>query len=128
MNKFKPSVYDVQLRPNDFDWSMQLNNSIYVQILEVGRWKWAEKNQLNFIDSKIIAVVSSLNIEYLKPIEWNPVKCIQIKTNLVKMEFYSVSLSQIIEDDGVIVTKAKVRLAMYDSNTKSVLPVKKALI
>jgi len=127
MKNYLPSEYEVQLRPNDFDWSLQLNNSVYLQILEIGRWKWAEQNKLNFVDCDIAAVVSSINIEYLKPVDWNPVATIIIKTELTKIENYSIFMLQNIEDNASVITTAKVRLAMYDLVKKSVVPVKTVL-
>lgn len=118
MNDFIHSLINVQLRASDFDWSQYVNNSKYLQLLEQGRWHWAENNNLNLIDSKIIGVVSKMNINYLVPIAWNPVKTIFIETKIKVCKKFSIILNQKIIDETKVYADAEVTLTVFNLENK----------
>jgi acyl-CoA thioesterase FadM len=111
----------VALRPNDFDWTGQLNNSIHPQLIEMGRWRWGHANGVDLRDSELVAVVVSLHLDYLRPILWDPVGCVLVRTDLVETTAYSFTLAQDIEHlDGAVLTRGQVRLAMVSRKTKEI--------
>ena len=111
----RENVHTVALRPNDFDWSLQLNNSVYLELFEIGRWQWCLANGIDLKHHNLIGVVVRLEIDYIKPVLWNPVAELNIRTKLLKLELYSIYFQQQLEDlQGKIMTKALLRLALYD--------------
>ena len=108
----------VQLRANDFDWSRHLNNAVYFQLLEQARWSWTNHNNIDLRHSELVGVVSNLEINYLKPIEWDPLQRVKISTKALNISAYSITLSQIIyRNDDKIAADAKLRLALLNIKT-----------
>jgi acyl-CoA thioesterase FadM len=111
----------VELRPNDFDWTGQLNNAIHAQLMEVGRWRWAAANDVDLRGSDLVAVVVSLRVDYLKPVAWDPVRHVAVRTGLAAATPYSFTLSQDIEHpDGTVYARGQVRLALVSRTTQQV--------
>ncbi len=109
----------VPLRPNDFDWSRQLNNAVYPQLLESGRWVWALENCIDLRMESLVGVVSRLELDYLKPVFWDPVATVTVRTGVRNIERFSIYLNQMVEDSGSrTCARARVQLAMYDSAKK----------
>jgi acyl-CoA thioesterase FadM len=108
-------VCSVDLRPNDFDCAGHLNNSVHPQLMELGSWQWGIANGVDLRDGSLVAVVVSLHLDYLKPIEWNPVGRVMVRTDLVEVTAYSFTLTQDIEcEDGMVFSRGRVRLALMD--------------
>lgn len=123
---FIENIHTVPLRPNDFDWSRQLNNSVYLQLLETGRWSWALDNGIDLRESNIVGVVVRIEIDYLRPIFWNPISVLKVRTRVKNIERFSIYLHQSIEDENTnLIADAIVRLAMYDMNNRRVIPIDK---
>lgn len=121
---FIENICTAPLRPNDFDWSRQLNNSVYLQMLEIGRWSWALGNGIDLRDSKLIGVVSRIEIDYLLPVFWNPIATLRVRTQVKNLERYSIFLNQSIEDENDnLIAEAIVRLAIYDTVDRRVIPI-----
>jgi acyl-CoA thioesterase FadM len=109
----------VSLRPNDFDWSQQLNNSVFVELLEIGRWDWSLANGLDLRYSGLVGVVARLELNYLKPVFWNPIATLQVRTKMEKFEQYSIYIRQNLEEtNGVLIAQANLRLALFDSEKR----------
>jgi acyl-CoA thioesterase FadM len=113
-------ITPVSLRPNDFDWSLQLNNSVYLELLEIGRWDWSLSNGLDFRHRSLVGVVVRLEIDYLKPVFWDPLTKLQVRTAGEKLERYSFYLRQKVEDtSGALMADAKLRLALFDKERRA---------
>jgi acyl-CoA thioesterase FadM len=111
----------VELRPNDFDWTGQLNNAVHAQLMEVGRWRWAAANDVDLRYGDLVAVVVSLRVDYLKPVAWDPVRHVAVRTGLAGATSYSFTLSQDIEHhDGTVYATGRVRLALVSRATQQV--------
>ncbi|MBG1266120.1 acyl-CoA thioesterase [Nostoc sp. WHI] len=109
----------VSLRPNDFDWSLQLNNSVFLELLEIGRWSWSLANGIDLRNHHLVGVVIRLEIDYLKPVFWDPTASLKIHTKADKIEYYSFYLQQsITNQDEVLVANAKLRLGLFDKNRR----------
>ena len=109
----------VSLRPNDFDWSQQLNNSVFFELLEIGRWDWSLANGLDLRYSGLVGVVARLELNYLKPVFWNPIATLQVRTKMEKFEQYSIYIRQNLEEtNGVLIAQANLRLALFDSEKR----------
>ncbi|MGW1492014.1 acyl-CoA thioesterase [Streptomyces sp. NPDC002402] len=112
---------EVALRPNDFDWAGHLNNSVYVQLLESGRWEWGIACGGDLRDGSLVAVVLQLRLDYLKAVDWDPLGRLVVRTSLAGRSAYSFSLAQDIErTDGTVVARGRVRLGLVDRETKRV--------
>lgn len=112
----------VSLRPNDFDWSLQLNNSVFLELLEIGRWNWSLANGIDLRNHHLVGVVIRLEIDYIKPVFWDPTASLKIHTKAEKIEHYSFYLQQSIKNqDEVLVANAKLRLGLFDKKRR--LPV-----
>ncbi|NER23616.1 MAG: acyl-CoA thioesterase [Symploca sp. SIO1B1] len=110
----------IPLRPNDFDWSLQLNNSVFLELLETGRWNWCLANNMDLRYHHLVGVVVRIEIDYIKPVYWDPLASLQVSTELEKIEKYSLYLQQTIEDIcGVVIAKAKLRLALFDKERRT---------
>jgi len=113
-------IDSVCLRPNDFDWSSQLNNSVFLELLEIGRWNWCLANNLDMRYHNLIGVVVRIEIDYIKPVFWDPLASLQVRTKVDKIEKYSFYLQQTIEEQcGVVIAKAKLRLGLFDKELRT---------
>ena len=74
-----------------------------------------QQRRIDLKDRRLVAVVVRLEIDYIRPVFWNPVAELNVRTKLLKIESYSVYLEQLIEDafDGIM-AKAVVRLSLFD--------------
>ncbi|MFF8595293.1 acyl-CoA thioesterase [Streptomyces sp. NPDC015220] len=116
-------VSEVALRPNDFDWAGHLNNSVYVQLLETGRWEWGLACGVDLRDSRLVAVVLQLRLDYLRAVDWDPVGRLAVRTSLAERSPFSFTLAQDVErTDGTVVATGRVRLGLVDRDTKRVHP------
>ncbi|MGW2225702.1 acyl-CoA thioesterase [Streptomyces formicae] len=112
---------EVALRPNDFDWAGHLNNSVYVQLLETGRWEWGRAHGGDLSEGTPVAVVLQLQLDYLKAVDWDPVGRLVVRTSLVEQTAYSFTLAQDVErTDGTAVARGRVRLGLVDRDTKRI--------
>ncbi|GAB2445904.1 acyl-CoA thioesterase [Streptomyces incanus] len=112
---------EVALRPNDFDWAGHLNNSVYVQLLETGRWEWGIACGGDPREGELVAVVLQLRLDYLTAVDWDPVGRLVVRTALAGRTAYSFSLTQGIErTDGTVVARGRVRLGLLHRDTKRV--------
>ncbi|MEU4986134.1 acyl-CoA thioesterase [Streptomyces sp. NPDC021969] len=112
---------EVALRPNDFDWAGHLNNSVYPQLLETGRWEWGLAHGVDLRHSPLVAVVLRLQLDYLRTVDWDPVGHLAVRTALAQRSVYSFTLAQdVTEPDGTAVARGLVRLALIDRDTKRV--------
>ena len=129
MNSFKESLLQLPLRAADFDWSKYMNNSKYLQIIEQGRWDWAEINGIDLVHSTLVGVVSNMNINYLVPIGWEPLKGVVVKTKLKEAKHYSIVLKQQIADteSSTIYADATVTLCLFDTIRKKPVKISKAM-
>ncbi|MFT2019764.1 thioesterase family protein [Streptomyces sp. 796.1] len=117
----QPHTCEVTLRANDFDWAGHLNNSVYVQLLESGRWEWGLACGVDLRDSTLVAVVLQLHLDYLRPVEWNPVGRLRVRTSLAERSAYSFTLAQDVERlDGTVVASGRVRLGLVDRDTQRI--------
>lgn len=117
----QPHTCEVTLRANDFDWAGHLNNSVYVQLLESGRWEWGLACGVDLRESTLVAVVLQLHLDYLRPVEWNPVGRLRVRTSLAERSAYSFTLAQDVERlDGTVVASGRVRLGLVDRDTQRI--------
>jgi YbgC/YbaW family acyl-CoA thioester hydrolase len=118
-------VTPVSVRPNDFDWSLLLNNSVYLTLLEVGRWDWSISQGLDFRHGRLVGVVVRLEIDYIKPLFWDPLARLQVRTRGEKIERYSFYLQQRVEDSsGELIADARLRLALFDKEQGKPVAIK----
>ncbi|MFD8206933.1 acyl-CoA thioesterase [Streptomyces sp. NPDC059695] len=112
---------EVGLRPNDFDWAGHLNNSVFPQLLETGRWEWGLANKVDLRDSTLVAVVLQLRLDYLKAVDWDPVGRLFVRTSLAGQTPYSFTLAQdVLLADGTVAARGQVRLGLVDRVTKAI--------
>lgn len=112
---------EVALRANDFDWAGHLNNSVYVQLLETGRWEWGLAYGADAREGSVVAMVLQLRLDYLKAVDWDPVGRLVVRTCLAERSAYSFTLAQDVErPDGTVMARGRVRLALVDRHTKRV--------
>ena len=118
-SQFSDDVIKVSLKSNDFDWSHYLNNSVYPELFETGRWSWGKTNNLDLTHSRYVAVVVRMEIDYLVPVEWNPLEEVNVLTDLDKINEYSFYLNQsVLGLNGTLHAKGYLRLALYDLDQK----------
>ncbi|RSN55664.1 hypothetical protein DMH12_15095 [Streptomyces sp. WAC 04229] len=112
-------VCEVALRPNDFDRAGHLNNSVYVQLLETGRWEWGLAHGADAREGTLVAVVLQLRLDFLRAVDWDPVGRLAVRTSLAGRSPYSFSLAQDVElPDGTVAARGRVRLGLVDRHTK----------
>jgi acyl-CoA thioester hydrolase len=118
---FATDTYLVDLRPNDFDRTGHLDESVHPQLIELGRWRWAHANGIDLRGDELLPVVVSLHLDYLRPIAWDPLGCVVVRTDLVKTTAYSFTLAQSVESpDGTVFTRGWVRLTLVDRATREI--------
>jgi acyl-CoA thioesterase FadM len=119
-------VHEVPLRPNDFDVSGHLNNSAYFEVMEAGRWHWAHANGLDIEGRRLVAVVAELHVEFLRPVQWHPLRRLWVRSRPCEATHYGLVLAQSIEEDvgGTLSTRARVRLALYDISQRRIRPLR----
>lgn len=119
VSEWSDHVSTVGLRANDFDFIGHLNNSVHPQLMEVGRWEWSLANGLDLRTAPIIAVVVSLQIDYLRPIPWDPLGRVLVRTGFAEAKRASFTVRQTIETaDGAVAAVGTVRLAPLDRVTQ----------
>lgn len=124
ISELKEFLCECALRPNDFDWSNHLNNSVYAELFEIGRWQWSLHNGIDYRQSSVVAVVVRLEIDYIKQIEWDPILKVNVRTSIERIENYSFFLNQNIESkEGSVMAKGKLRLALFDRDSKKPIKV-----
>ena len=126
ISDFQDCITKTLLRPNDFDLSWQLNNSVFVELFEFGRWEWAKLNGINLTESELLGVVVRLELDYIKPIFWGFSKQLSVRTSVHKIENYSFHLQQEILDDlDCVYALGSLRLALFDKNERKAVPLTK---
>lgn len=112
---------EVALRPNDFDWAGHLNNSVYVQLLETGRWEWGLAHGVDAREDSVVAMVLQLQLDYVQSVDWDPVGRLVVRTSLADRSAYSFTLAQDVErPDGTVVARGRVRLGLVDRHTRRI--------
>ncbi|MBC3843192.1 4'-phosphopantetheinyl transferase superfamily protein [Streptacidiphilus sp. 4-A2] len=111
---------EVALRPNDFDWAGHLNNSVYPQLLETGRWEWGLANGVDVRNSHLIAVVVQLQLDYLIPVLWDPVGRVAVRTRVADQSPYSFTLAQDVERTDGTTARGRVKLSLIDRDTQQI--------
>ncbi|MFD4606925.1 MULTISPECIES: acyl-CoA thioesterase [unclassified Streptomyces] len=112
---------EVALRPNDFDWAGHLNNSVYVQLLETGRWEWGLAHGVDAREDSVVAMVLQLQLDYVQSVDWDPVGRLVVRTSLAEQSAYSFTLAQDVErPDGTVVARGRVRLGLVDRHTRRI--------
>jgi YbgC/YbaW family acyl-CoA thioester hydrolase len=107
------STYRFAIRANDIDSAGHINNSVYFEAFEAGRWDWANK-YLPDIGHSITAVVSSITVDYLKPIVSRPNEYVDIRTNIHLCQHFSIYFIQKMIIDEKNIATAKVRVVPFD--------------
>jgi len=111
----------VALRSNDFDWAGHINNSVYPELLETGRWEWGRANGAHLRAGPLVAVVLQLSLDYIKAVDWDPLGRVAVRTSLAGLSPYSFTLDQDIEfPDGTLAARARVKLGLIHRETKAV--------
>ena len=110
----------VPLRPNDFDWTGNLNNSVLLEVCESARWQWARANRLDLRTPRVAAVVAAAELRYLRPVPWDPLAQVRVHTDVDDLTFYGITLAQEVHsEDGATLATAVFRLALYDLATRA---------
>jgi YbgC/YbaW family acyl-CoA thioester hydrolase len=109
-------VCTVQVRANDFDWSGSLNNSVYLELFEQGRWSWARRHGMNEATTAFVAVVSEITVQFKVPVRWNPTAIVTVETKLSGYSAYSFCLDQDIYYDKSLSAAGRLRLALVRSD------------
>lgn len=120
-------IREVGLRANDFDTAGYLNSSVYLELFEAGRWQWARTNGLDIGTGPMVSVVADLHVEFLRPVLWDPLGSVLVRTAARTVTHYSVALVQSVEDDGggnPVHARALVKLGLYDLNLRTIRPVR----
>ncbi|OQX06059.1 MAG: hypothetical protein BWK73_31830 [Thiothrix lacustris] len=120
------STYRFAIRANDIDSAGHINNSVYFEAFEAGRWDWASKYLPN-IGHSITAVVSSITVDYLKPIIPRPNEYVDIITNIHLCEYFSIYFNQQMTIDEKNIATAKVRVVPFDIKSSRIISVKSLL-
>lgn len=79
-----------KVRPSDLDSLGHVNNAIALEYFELGRFDWTKQNSFE-LPENLIAVVTQLNVVYLKEIFVNDIK---IVTTLAKTSYYELIFEQ----------------------------------
>ena len=71
-------------------------------------------NGMDFKKLDLAIMVIHIEIDYIKPIFWNLVAKVNVRTKLVEQELYSFYLQQQIELAEDLTTTGLVRISLYD--------------
>ncbi len=123
----EPALHDhvsvVRPRPNDYDWALQLNNSVFVELFEAGRWDWSLANGIDLRYGPLVGAVARLEIDYKKPVFWDPSIVLHVTTSLVRLERFSLYLRQRVALAGDEVADGLLRLVVFDKEKRAMVPV-----
>lgn len=119
----KDHVSVLRPRPNDYDWALQLNNSVYVELFETGRWDWSLANGIDMRQSRLVAAVARLEIDYKKPVFWDPAVELSVTTSLARLERFSFFLKQRVSLAGDDVAEGLLRLVVFDKEKRAMVPI-----
>ncbi|MCU0686124.1 MAG: acyl-CoA thioesterase [Polyangiaceae bacterium] len=123
----EPALHDhvsvVRPRPNDYDWALQLNNSVFVELFEAGRWDWSLANGIDLRSGPLVGAVARLEVDYKKPVFWDPSIALHVTTSLVRLERFSLYLRQRVALAGDEVADGLLRLVVFDKDKRAMVPV-----
>ena len=109
----------VQTRFNDFDMLGHLNNSVYLQFMDLGKVKYFEAALGHKVetDSDIAAVIVNINVNFYSPTYFN--EPVVVLTACVRISQRSFTLEQRVvnPDTGDVKCAATVVLAAFDPET-----------
>lgn len=120
---FNDHVSALRPRPNDYDWALQLNNSVFVELFEAGRWDWSMANGIDMRHGRLVGAVARLEIDYKKPVFWDPSIVLHVTTSLVRLERFSLFLRQRVSLAGDEVADGLLRLVVFDKQRRVMVPI-----
>lgn len=120
---FHDHVSALRPRPNDYDWALQLNNSVFVELFEAGRWDWTMANGIDLRHGRLVGAVARLEIDYKKPVFWDPSTVLHVTTSLVRLERFSLFLRQRVARAGDEVADGLLRLVVFDKQRRVMVPI-----
>lgn len=123
MPAFRDHTSHVRPRPNDYDWALQLNNSVYVELFETGRWDWSMANGLDLRHGHLVGAVARLEIDYKRPVFWDPATVLQVTTSLDRLERFSMFLRQRVTHAEHTVAEGLVRIVLFDKQRRVMVPI-----
>jgi acyl-CoA thioesterase FadM len=114
----------VRPRPNDYDWAGQLNNSAFVELFEAGRWDWSLANGIDLRQGPLVGAVARLEVDYRRPVFWDPSTELRVATGLERLERYSFFLRQrVLLPGGEAAADGHLRLVVFDREKRAMAPV-----
>lgn len=111
---------DVQLRFNDIDMFGHLNNTVYLEFLDLAKLHYFEAvTKTDLMDSEIKVVVVNINCNFFAPSFLN--ENLQVLTTVTHIGEKSLSLEQRIinRDNGNVKMIATTVMAGFDATTMS---------
>lgn len=110
----------VPVRPTDLDSNGHVNNAVYVEYLQCGRWAWLDRVGLpraTLRAAGITVVVARLEVDFEREIGEGDVATVAVAVERVGDK--SLTLTQaIVRSDGVRAARAKVVLVAFDPATR----------
>lgn len=117
----------VPLRAFDFDWSGAVNNSVYLQLFEQGRWNWARRNGITDALRIFTAVVADAKLAFHAPIRWDPTGEVNVQTQLQAVTAFSFTVRQTVRYCDTVAARGILRLAVIDAVSHKLLRVDQIL-
>ncbi|AOV07323.1 acyl-CoA thioesterase [Sporosarcina ureilytica] len=118
-----------QVKNEDIDIFNHMNYKRYIEQLEIERAEWFRRIDIPFstmAERNIAAVILKLEIEYVKEARLG--ERLIIKTKPMKIGTKSFSLQQVIYNENKeVTTKSICTFVMFDTSTRSSIPVIKEI-
>lgn len=120
------TVIEVQVRPSDYDPLNHVNNSRYLEFLEMGRTAWYEDAGLGAAEKArlgIDTVQVNININFRKEI--GPTRAVKVVTRPLRRGRTSFTVYQEIRsiDDEVVHADAEVTSVTFDLKNRTKYPL-----
>lgn len=111
----------VQLRFNDIDMFGHLNNTVYVQLLDQGKYEYFRQFMNGpFGSTPTAPVIANINVDYLEPAHMDDK--LTVATAVTAIADTSMTLQQVIEDDKSNV-KCRAKTVMVNIDLRKGVPV-----
>ncbi len=122
MSSNEPAVYrdslDIQMRFKDVDLFGHVNNTVYLEYMDMGKVHYIESVLGDMFNNRRDAlVIVNINIDFLQPAKFDELLCVQTRVEAVGL--HSVTFSQQVANSvtGNVKCRARVVMVGFDATT-----------
>jgi len=115
--------FEMQVKENHLDRFGHVNNAVYLQFLELARWKILDDSHLGMeqiIKDQCGPVVLEINIQYRNELKLG--EKISISSQTIEANSKIIQMGQVIKkEDGSVSAKAKITIGLMDLDKRKLI-------